>query len=75
MAKKIVGKYAVSGPTVANRSSPAAAVAMPVVRTGSGPNRWTSRAVMPWESTATVSVQGRNAAPVSSALKWRTCSR
>ena len=29
-ARKIVGKKAVSGPTVANRSSPATALAMPV---------------------------------------------
>ena len=49
-AKKTVGKYAVSGPTVANSRSPAAAIAMPVVRTGSGPNRVTSLVVMPWES-------------------------
>ena len=66
-AKKIVGKKAVSGPTVLNSSRPAAALSMPSVRTRSAPNRSTARAVMPCESTATVSVQGRNAAPVCSA--------
>jgi hypothetical protein len=64
LAKKIVGKKAVSAPTVANSSSPATALDMPAVSTRSGPNRVTSRAVMPCESTATVRVQGRNAAPV-----------
>ena len=67
-AKKIVGKKLVSGPTVPNRSSPPTAVAIPVVSTRSGPNRSTSRAVTPRESTATVRVQGRNAAPVCRAL-------
>ena len=36
-AKKIVGKKAVSGPTVANRSSPATALAMPAVSTRNRP--------------------------------------
>ena len=36
-AKNTVGKKAVSGPIVLNMSSPPAAVAMPVVRTGSAP--------------------------------------
>ena len=67
-AKKIVGKKAVSGPTVLNRSSPTAALAMPAVSTRSAPNRATSRAVMPCDSTATVIVQGRKAAPVWTAL-------
>ena len=67
-AKKIVGKKAVLGPTVLNRSRPITALAMPAVSTRSGPNRLTSRAVMPCERTATVIVQGRNAAPVCRAL-------
>ena len=41
---------------------------IPLVRTASGPNRATSRAVTPCERTATVSVQGRKAAPVCRAL-------
>jgi hypothetical protein len=56
-----VGKKAVSGPTVANRSSPATALAMPLVRTGSAPNRATGRVVIPCDRTATVRVQGRTA--------------
>ena len=40
-----------SGPIVVKDSSPAAAIAMPVVSTGSAPKRSTSRAVMPRERT------------------------
>ena len=43
------------------------ALAIPPTSTGSGPKRVTSRAVTPWDRTATVIVQGRNAAPVCSA--------
>ena len=52
LATKIVGKYAVCGPTEPNRTSPTAAMAMPAVSTGSGPKRRTNPAVIPLESRA-----------------------
>ena len=66
-ARNTVGKKAVCGPTVLNRTSPVIALVIPATRTGSCPNRSTSRVVMPRDRIATVIVHGRNAAPVWSA--------
>ena len=64
-ARKIVGKKAVCGPTVLNRTRPDDRARHPAdAAPAAAPKRSTSRAVMPRDRIATVIVHGRNAAPV-----------
>ena len=63
-ARKIVGKKAVCGPTVLNRSRPMTALAIPAISTRQRPKPIDEPRGDAPRQDATVIVQGRNAAPV-----------